>query len=78
MSPVLKTAGFLLLLSGLALPIRAQGGAEGVPLAQVERKYRQMSPVHIEKCDFNHDEVFTPTEMTCVQNIYRSMYLDRD
>ncbi len=37
-----------------------------------------MSPVHIEKCDRNGDEIYTRIEMQCVAGIYQAMYLDRD
>ena len=45
-------------------------------LAQIERKYRNMSPVHIEKCDYDGNGQFTRTEQLCVAGIYQQMYLD--
>jgi hypothetical protein len=60
----------------LALPALAQQGT--MTLDQIERKYRNMSPVHIEKCDFDGDGVFTRTEQLCVAGIYQQMYLSRD
>jgi hypothetical protein len=66
----------LLLLAPLAGPLLAQ--EQGLTLAQVERKYRQMNEVHILKCDYDGNQIFTRTEMLCVQSIYRSFYLDRN
>ena len=37
-----------------------------------------MNEVHILKCDYDGNQIFTRTEMLCVQSIYRSIYLDRD
>jgi hypothetical protein len=62
-------------LSSLALPALGQAP---MTLEQLERKYRNMSPVHIEKCDYDRDGVFTKTEQLCVAGIYQQMYLDRD
>lgn len=61
---------------GLAVPAIAQQAT--LSLAQIERKYRQMSVVHIEKCDYDRDGQFTKTEQLCVAGIYQAMYLDRD
>jgi hypothetical protein len=66
----------LLLLAPLAGPLLAQ--EQGLTLAQVERKYRQMNEVHILKCDYDGNELFTRTEMLCVSGIYQQMYLDTD
>ena len=37
-----------------------------------------MNEVHILKCDYDGNRIFTGTEMLCVQSIYRSFYLDTD
>lgn len=55
----------------------AQQGGRDMTLAQLEARYRGMSAIHIEKCDKNGDQVFTPTEQVCVGSIYRVMYVDR-
>jgi hypothetical protein len=52
--------------------------AQELTLAQVERKYRGMAEVHILKCDYDGNRLFTRTEMLCVSGIYQQMYLDRD
>jgi hypothetical protein len=65
-----------LTIAGSALPALAQQGT--MTLDQIERKYRNMSPVHIEKCDYDGDGVFTRTEQLCVAGIYQQMYQDRD
>jgi hypothetical protein len=52
--------------------------AQGLTLEQVERKYPRMSYVHINKCDYDGNGIFTRTEMLCVSGIYQQMYLDRD
>ena len=64
------------MLLSLALPALAQQGT--MTLAQIERKYRNMSPVHIGKCDYDRNGLFTRTEQLCVAGIYQQMYLDRD
>ena len=56
-----------------ALPAVAQQAT--LSLEQVERKYRRMSIVHIEKCDRDGDGQFTKTEQLCVAGIYQAMYL---
>jgi hypothetical protein len=61
---------------GLALPAVAQQAT--LSLEQLERRYRNMSPVHIEKCDYDRDGVFTKTEQLCVASIYQVMYLDHN
>jgi hypothetical protein len=65
------------LAAGLAavLPAAVAGQDQGVPMATVERQYRNMSPVHIAKCDHDRSGYFTRSEMLCVQNIYRTFYL---
>jgi hypothetical protein len=65
-----------LMLLAAALPAVAQQST--LSLDQIERKYRRMSIVHIEKCDYDHDQQFTKTEQLCVSGIYRQMYLDRN
>jgi hypothetical protein len=72
-----RIAAMALLLATPLAPAFAQSGG-GLTLAQVERKYTNMSPVHIEKCDRNGDEIYTNAEMQCVAGIYRAMYLDND
>jgi hypothetical protein len=64
-----------LVAASLAVPAVAQQG-QSLTLAQVERKYRDMSPIHIEKCDRNGDELYTNAELQCVAGIYRAMYQD--
>ena len=67
----------LIALLGTALPAVAQQQAT-LSLDQVQRKYRQMSVVHIKKCDHNGDGQYTKTEQLCVAGIYQQMYLDTD
>ena len=64
----------VLLAQAAALPVLAQ--AAGLTFEQVQRKYRKMSPVFIEKCDKNGDGVFTKPEMQCVAGIYQAMYIE--
>jgi len=52
--------------------------AQGLTLEQVERKYPRMSYIHINKCDYDGNGIFTRTELLCVSGIYQQMYLDRD
>jgi hypothetical protein len=70
------TRTLALLATLLALPAFAQ--TSGLTLEQVERKYPRMSPVHIRKCDYEGDGIYTRTQMLCVSGIYQQMYLDRD
>ena len=63
-------------LAGLAPPLPAQD--LGVPLAQVERKYRRMNEVHILKCDHDGTGYFNRAEMMCVQGIYQQFYVNND
>ena len=72
----MRTLPFALVIVGLALPALAQQST--LSLAQIERKYRRMSIVHIEKCDYDRDGQFTKTEQLCVAGIYQQMYLDTD
>jgi hypothetical protein len=65
-----------LMMAGPALPAVAQQAP--LSLDQIERKYRNMSSIHINKCDYNKDGEFTRTEQLCVAGIYQQMYLDRD
>ena len=37
-----------------------------------------MAEVHILKCDYDGNQLFTRTEMHCVSGIYQQMYLDTD
>ena len=60
-----------LIMAVTALPAVAQQAT--LSLAQVERKYRYMSPVHINKCDYDRDGQFTRTELLCVAGIYQQM-----
>ncbi len=69
------TAIVLAALAAVPLPASAQ--QTGYTLQQVEQKYPRMKTVHIQKCDHNGDNVYTKTEMICVQSIYQSMYVDR-
>jgi hypothetical protein len=69
----LSVAGFA---GAVALPAAAQQAT--LSLEQIERKYPQMSIVHIEKCDHDRDGQFTKSEQLCVAGIYQAMYLDRD
>jgi hypothetical protein len=64
-----------LTLASLALPALAQQGT--MTLEQIERRYPDMSPVHIAKCDYDGDGQFTRTEQLCVAGIYQQMYRDR-
>lgn len=76
----LPLAATLAALLGAAAPapLLAQSGGQATPLTfeQVQRKYPQMSYVHIDKCDKNHDGMFTQAEMACVESIYQVMYRD--
>jgi hypothetical protein len=63
-------------LAALPLPAAAQAPA-GYTLAQVESLYPRMKPIHIQKCDRNGDNLYTKSEMLCVQGIYQAMYIDR-
>jgi hypothetical protein len=71
-----RTLFALLFLSLPLAPALAQ--TAGLTLAQVERKYPRMSPVHIKKCDHDGNGIYTRIEMLCVSGIYQQMYLDRD
>jgi hypothetical protein len=76
MRPLAPILAALVLATSVAPPVSAQ--SEGMTLAQVQRKYRTMNEVHILKCDYDGNRIFGRTEMICVQNIYRSLYLDRN
>lgn len=52
----------------------AQSGT--MTLDQLERKYPRMKAVHIEKCDRDHDGLYTQPEQLCVASIYRTMYVN--
>lgn len=60
-----------------AAPVVALAQAEGLTLQEVKRKYPKMNVVHINKCDYDGNEIFTRTEMLCVAGIYQQMYIDR-
>jgi hypothetical protein len=70
----MRTFVLATLFASLALSALAQQAT--MSLAEIERKYRQMSPVHIAKCDYDRDGRFTRTEQLCVAGIYEQMYLD--
>lgn len=72
-------AAALLLAVPLVQPLAPAAFAQsgGLTLAQVERQYPRMSPVHIRKCDRDGDGIYTRSEMLCVQSIYQAMYIDR-
>ena len=72
----MKPLATTLVAAALALPLPAAAQAQaGYTLAQVESMYPRMKAVHIEKCDRNGDDVYTRSEMLCVQGIYQAMYL---
>jgi hypothetical protein len=73
----MKTLTTMLLAASaaLTLPATAQTQA-GLTLAQVEARYPRMNTVHIEKCNRDGDNIYTRTEMLCVQSIYQAMYID--
>lgn len=63
---------------GWALAAAAVAQQATASLEQLERKYRGMSYIHIEKCDRDGDGRYTKSEQLCVSSIYQAMYLDRD
>lgn len=63
-------------MSVLLGPGLAMAQDAGLTFAQVKSEYRQMSPVHIAKCDHDGNGVYTRTEMLCVSSIYQQFYLD--
>jgi hypothetical protein len=67
-----------LIAASLAPFAAALAQEQVMTLAQVERRYRTMNEVHILKCDYDGDQLFTRTEMICVSNIYRALYVDRN
>lgn len=69
------TAAAALALAAAALPAAAQ--TTGLTLDQVEREYRQMSPVFIRKCDHDGNGLYDRAELQCVRGIYSVMYLER-
>ena len=75
---ILRSLAALLLLA-LLQPLATAAFAQqaGLTLAQVERKYPRMSPVHIEKCDRDGNEIYTRAEMACVEGIYNALNNDR-
>ena len=60
------------LAAALALPLVAGPAVaqSGRTLAQMERQYPNMSPIHIEKCDRNGDGIFTSGEQACVSSMW--------
>jgi hypothetical protein len=73
----LKTLTTMLLAASAALTLPAPAQTQaGLTLAQVEARYPRMSTVHIEKCNRDGDNIYTRTEMLCVQSIYQAMYID--
>jgi hypothetical protein len=70
-------AAALAALVGQALPPPAAAQAAGLTFEQVQRKYRKMSPVFIEKCDRDADDLYERTELQCVAGIYSAMYIER-
>ena len=62
-------------LEVIALPAAAQAG--DLTFEQVQRKYRQMSPVFIRKCDRDGDGLYSRVELQCISGIYSAMYLER-
>jgi hypothetical protein len=76
------TVRSLAALALVALPLMQPAAAQtsnsgGLTLAQVQSRYYNMNAVHIKKCDYNGDGLYTRGEMNCVSGIYRAMYLDR-
>jgi hypothetical protein len=73
-----RSLATILLTASIALPLPAAAQAQaGYTLAQVESIYPRMKAVHIQKCDRNGDNLYTKSEMLCVQGIYQAMYIDR-
>jgi len=76
------TVRSLAALALVALPLMQPAAAQtsnsgGLTLAQVQSRYYNMNAVHIKKCDYNGDGLYSRGEMNCVSGIYRAMYLDR-
>lgn len=65
-------------MTSMVVPLAAGAQEAGLTYAQVKAEYRQMSSVHIKKCDHNGDGIYGRTEMLCVSSIYQSFYLDRN
>lgn len=88
--PVARRAGGLVMMPGILLglvlgamasPALAQYPVvrdTPVPLARLERDYSRMNVVHIEKCDRDHDGMYTKLEQLCVASIYRTLYRQHD
>ncbi len=74
--PGLRHLCLLVLAVAIAGPAIAQEAT--ATFEQMQLKYRRMSVVHIEKCDYDQDGRFTKTERLCVSGIYQVMYLDND
>ena len=71
------TRALALALATLAAAPPGFAQTQGLTLAQVEARYPRMKAVHIEKCDRDVDNVYTKSELLCVQGIYQAMYIDR-
>ena len=74
----MRLAGLSVAALAVAAGLPAVAQQATLSLEQIERKYRQMSVVHIEKCDHDGNGQFTKTEQLCLAGIYQAMYLDRD
>lgn len=73
-----SVAALALLAAPLLQPPPALAQSEGgLTLAQVQSRYFNMSPVHIRKCDYDGDGLYSRGELNCVSGIYQAMYLDR-
>ncbi|MBP7241316.1 hypothetical protein [Amaricoccus sp.] len=70
----MRSLPLALAIIGSALPAMAQQST--LSLEQMQRKYRQMNIVHIEKCDYDRNGQFTRTEQLCVASIYQQMYVN--
>lgn len=76
MTRTLLTAALAALaLGSAAAPAAAQSA--GLTLAEVQRKYRNMSPVFIAKCDRDGSGLYDRSELHCVSGIYSAMYLEK-
>lgn len=74
----LRLRGLSVAALAVAAGLPAVAQQSTLSLEQIERKYRQMSIVHIEKCDHDGDGQFSKTEQLCVAGIYQAMYMDGD
>jgi hypothetical protein len=77
MTPHRLLAAAALAAAALAPPPgHAQGRDVALTLAQAQRRFPGMSPIHIAKCDGNRDGLYTRGELACVRSVYGVMYLD--